>query len=103
MERYRNRFTEEQEALILRVEDVFEQFKNDDMIHITDKYIDNYGTLVIRVSGGKNGNGLWSSYLNNLANIITELINKGIDCWFIKGINDCVDDVFNMTFGIKKV
>lgn len=95
-------FSLEQETLFTKVEDVFNEMKNDDRIYVADKYIDRYGTMVISVAGGRNGSGNWSSYLSNLSNVMTELMNRNIDCWFINGQNDCLDDVFNMEFGIKE-
>jgi len=97
-------FTPEQKALFDKAEEVIEQ--NRDCISnicVADKYIDNYGTMVLSICGGQNGGGNWKDYFKGLSSMVSVLEKNGIDCWLLGGMNDCLDDVFNMEFGIKNM
>lgn len=69
-------------------------------IKVLKSDVDEFGTMTIMLCGGLNGHGRWENYFEDLANI-TKLIKMKYDCWVIKLENDCADDVFYVTFGIK--
>lgn len=49
--------------------------------------------LILKVSGGKNGNGNWNNYLNEMNKIFSNLKNFFNDVWLIDWKNDCLDDI----------
>ena len=53
--------------------------------------------FLVTVCGGNNGHHNWSQYLKNAA-----LLMEGHDWWLVNIINDCPDDVHNITIGVKK-
>lgn len=64
---------------------------------------DEYGTFTVELSGGWNGSGKWSHYFNILGKFIKRLEESGVDAWMIKAKNDCCDDVFYFTLGLKLI
>lgn len=80
-------------------------------------YRNQYDTDIIEVSGGKNGNGDWSDYLEDLSFLIDALVNPGkelIDtlakkehtvsfksAWVVLIQNDPIDDVFTAVIGVN--
>lgn len=58
----------------------------------TSKYI-------IMICDGENGNGRWSIYFENLANVMLEL-EKYFDAYLIKLDNDCLDDIHYAYIGL---
>ena len=64
-------------------------------------YIDNYGTFCVDIYGGWNGCGEWEHYFECLNDFVKYLEKNGVHCWAVKMDNDCLDDVFTITFGVK--
>ena len=65
-------------------------------------YYDKYGTLVVRLAGGRNGDGDWSNYLYGIAQVMQEIdeLSEVDHTYIIDIINDCPDDVFDIRIGI---
>ena len=53
--------------------------------------------FLVTVCGGNNGHHNWSQYLRNAV-----LLMEGHDWWLVNIINDCPDDVHNITIGVNK-
>lgn len=51
---------------------------------------------IAKLHGGKNGGGVWNDYLKEIIETF-----KNIHWWMIELKNDCLDDVFDMTIGVK--
>lgn len=68
---------------------------------VDDFYIDNYGTFCVDIFGGWNGCGEWDHYFECLNDFVKYLEKNGVHCWAVKMDNDCLDDVFTITFGVK--
>lgn len=64
-------------------------------------YKDQYGTLVVDLTGGWNGNGKWDTYFGALKEFIEKLAKEKVDAWLIQMENDCLDDVFTASVGLK--
>ncbi len=71
-------------------------------ITVLKSYVDDYGTMTITLCGGLNGNGEWENYFSDLSNITKLVKDKKYDFWLIDLHNDCVDDIFYATFGVKE-
>lgn len=78
-----------------------------DMCYNNDDYV------IVRLFGGRNGNGEWKLYWAELYQFIKALqetliskeelnrdIGAHINVWLIDLINDCPDDVFDMIIGV---
>ena len=65
-------------------------------------YKDQHGTMVVDLSGGWNGNGTWDAYFGALKEFIERLTKKEIDAWLIQMENDCPDDMFTASIGLKE-
>jgi hypothetical protein len=65
-------------------------------------YKDQYGTMVVDLSGGWNGNGTWDTYFGALKEFIGRLAKKEVDAWLIQMENDCLDDVFTASVGLNE-
>jgi hypothetical protein len=63
--------------------------------------VNNYGYFILELSGGKNGRGVWSEYLEDLSILFHNFSNKGYDAYMICLVNDCADDIFYPTIGVK--
>lgn len=74
---------------------------NNSKIDVRESKIDEQGTMTITLSGGLNGNGNWSIYFKDLANIIEKIEENEYHVWIIKLTNDCLDDVFDCVLGIS--
>ena len=66
-------------------------------------YRDQYGTLVADIGGGWNGNGTWDTYFGSLEKFVEELARKEVKAWLIQMENDCLDDVYTASFGLKTI
>lgn len=64
-------------------------------------YTDQYGTNVVVIDGGENGNGKWENYLAEIGELIKGLKEKDIDAWVLKIENDALDDTFTVHLGVK--
>lgn len=53
--------------------------------------------FLVTVCGGNNGHHNWPQYLRD-----TALLMEGHDWWLVNIINDCSDDIHNITIGVKK-
>lgn len=67
------------------------------------EHIDKYGTNVVVVDGGENGNGKWEDYLAEIGKLIKGLKEKEIDAWILKIENDALDDTFTIHLGVKEL
>lgn len=71
-------------------------------ISVLSKEVDEYGTNTIEICGGLNGSGNWADYFTDLSNMFSKIKRNGFDVWTIKLENDCLDDIFYLTIGIKR-
>ena len=71
-------------------------------IFATDYLVDEYGTFILKLKGGLNGSGNWVTYLKDLSRTLEGLAINGFDAWLIKMDNDCIDDVFYCSIGVKR-
>lgn len=63
--------------------------------------VNNYGYFILELSGGKNGRGVWSEYLEDLSILFHNFSNKGYHAYLICLDNDCADDIFYPTIGVR--
>lgn len=59
--------------------------------------VDGEDYYITKLHGGKNGYGVWNDYLKEIIETF-----KNIHWWMIELKNDCLDDVFDMTIGVRK-
>ena len=52
-----------------------------------------------KIYGGLNGNGTWSSYLEDIKKLFTSIVQ---DVWLIDIENDVPDDVWTLRIGFRK-
>ena len=52
-----------------------------------------------KIYGGVNGNGTWSSYLEDIKKLFTSIVQ---DVWLIDIENDVPDDVWTLIIGFRK-
>lgn len=52
-----------------------------------------------KIYGGVNGNGTWSSYLEDIKKLFTSIVQ---DVWLIDIENDVPDDVWTLRIGFRK-
>ena len=101
-------FNDEQKEIIKIVDKAISNHRENgsehtkDMIRGGDYDIDEYGTFVLKLNGGLNGSGDWMDYFEALSDFCIELEHNGVHIWFIDGKNDCLDDVYDFNFGLKK-
>ena len=101
-------FNDEQKEIIKIVDKAISNHRENgsehtkDMIRGGDYDIDEYGTFVLKLNGGLNGSGDWMDYFEALSDFCLELEHNGVHIWFIDGKNDCLDDVYDFNFGLKK-
>lgn len=56
---------------------------------------------IIHLTGGLNGNGNWNDYLADIQKIF-DLFSKNFkSVWLVKLDNDCPDDVFTLSIGVR--
>ena len=63
--------------------------------------ISRHGYLILEMAGGKNGGGVWSEYLEDLSILFHNFSNKGYHAYMLSLDNDCADDVFYPTIGVR--
>ena len=63
---------------------------------------ENSSHCAVTLSGGMNGHGILSSYLEQLHDLVLDLEQEFEDVWLIKWENDVLDDVWYLEIGIKK-
>jgi hypothetical protein len=64
--------------------------------------VDTFGTWTVTLYGGKNGGSNWHDYFEDMANLLRKMEDKGIDAWTINLNNDCLDDAFRWTIGVRE-
>lgn len=64
-------------------------------------YVDEYGTNVVDLSGGLNGNGEWKKYFSDLSELFELFYFNNLDVWVISLHNDCLDDIFYLKIGVR--
>lgn len=62
---------------------------------------ENIDYIVVEFTGGLNGNGDWINYLSAITELVT-ILNTNYKSWLVNLNNDCLDDIFYLTLGIKE-
>jgi len=57
-------------------------------------------TMMIGISGGLNGPGKWTDYLQDIKELFDALNNIYKDVWLVKLDNDCLDDVWYLVVDV---
>ena len=57
--------------------------------------------LIACISGGKNGNGVWSEYFEGLRKTFEVLNEEFDDIWVIQLDNDVLDDIHYVYIGLR--
>jgi hypothetical protein len=97
-------FTWEQGLLLEKCQSIIKDHcRSSSNIRFSTAYVDECDTLVVELSGGLNGRGSWDYYLLDLSEIMHFLNINEMKCWLIDIKNDCLDDVFQVRFGIRKI
>ena len=55
---------------------------------------------IVQIYGGLNGHGEWTDYFEDLTKMAKALEKIG-HAWLIELENDCLDDVFTLTMGLR--
>ena len=81
---------------------IVNSLKNSSKLGFMSFYKDEYGTDILMVSGGLNGdgNGDWGTYFKDILSLY-EALNEKFDVWLVDIAVDCLDDVFDLKFGIN--
>ena len=51
--------------------------------------------------GGLNGRGHFLFYMDDVASVVKQLMNRYSKVWLIEWINDCPDDTFSLSIGLQ--
>ena len=95
---------EKLETIVNEITPIVDGMVRKSRIRIYKSEIDKYGTMTITFAGGTNGgDGQWFEYFKDLSDVLKEINDKtNYHTWAIKLINDCPDDVFDLTIGIRE-
>lgn len=88
------------EKLTNELKPIVDNLKNSSKLSFMSFYKDDYGTDILMVSGGLNGHGDWGTYFKDILSLY-EALNEKFDVWLVDIAVDCLDDVFDLKFGIK--
>ena len=69
--------------------------------HCVDDSLNSGQYYTINLVGGLNGNGKFSDYLKAVESLIVELEKKFSSVWLCSWQNDCPDDVWSLTIGVR--
>ena len=88
------------EKLTNELKPIVDNLKNSSKLSFMSFYKDDYGTDILMVHGGLNGPGDWGTYFKDILSLY-EALNEKFDVWLVDIAVDCLDDVFDLKFGIK--
>lgn len=83
---------------------ILAKYKEDERIKasvLDDSFKNESDYSTFDLCGGLNGSGNWSDYFKALSEICDDLLNEFTDVWVINVVNDCADDIFYCTIGIR--
>ena len=87
-----------------KIMSIIKKYKEDERIKafvLDDSFKSESDYATFEIHGGRNGSGDWSDYFKALSEIVADLKAEFSDVWVVKLVNDCSDDVFYCTFGIR--
>ena len=73
----------------------FEEIKEDDPNGDANPY------YILTLYGGLNGNGKLLFYMEDIEKLIKKLMIRFTNVWLINWTNDCPDDVFDISIGLR--
>ena len=88
------------EAINDELRSIVDNLENSSKLSFMSFYKDDYGTDILMVSGGLNGHGDWGTYFKDILSLY-EALNEKFEVWLVDIAVDCLDDVFDLKFGIK--
>lgn len=65
--------------------------------------VDDGEYFLVKVSGGLNGPGNWLVYLEDIKVLFYLFKTNGYKPYLVKLDNDCLDDVFYLDFGVRRL
>lgn len=83
---------------------IVEDYKDDKKVNISllkDSFKEDASHMTFTVCGGLNGQGRWDDYFRLLSAMTTEFMQHFSDVWVVELKNDCIDDIFYCTYGVR--
>ena len=102
---YKVNFKEDKNAV--RIKKVIDDTTNKSRLYLgelalnpDENYDDPSPYYIVQIYGGLNGSGEWTDYFEDLTTMAKALETIG-HAWLIELENDCLDDVFTLTMGLR--
>jgi hypothetical protein len=94
---------ENDDPIVLELNEIIKNLKSTNKISLDSVtkviQMDDSVWYSAKIYGGVNGNGMWSSYLEDIKKLFTSIVQ---DVWLIDIENDVPDDVWTLRIGFRK-
>lgn len=94
---------ENDDPIVLELNEIIKNLKSKNKISLDSVtkviQMDDSVWYSAKIYGGLNGNGTWSSYLEDIKKLFTSIVQ---DVWLIDIENDVPDDVWTLRIGFRK-
>lgn len=94
---------ENDDPIVLELNEIIKNLKSTNKISLDSVtkviQMDDSVWYSAKIYGGVNGNGTWSSYLEDIKKLFTSIVQ---DVWLIDIENDVSDDVWTLRIGFRK-
>lgn len=94
---------ENDDPIVLELNEIIKNLKSKNKISLDSVtkviQMDDSVWYSAKIYGGVNGNGMWQSYLEDIKNLFTSIVQ---DVWLIDIENDVPDDVWTLRIGFRK-
>lgn len=94
---------ENDDPIVLELNEIIKNLKSTNKISLDSVtkviQMDDSVWYSAKIYGGVNGNGTWSSYLEDIKKLFTSIVQ---DVWLIDIENDVPDDVWTLRIGFRK-
>ena len=94
---------ENDDPIVLELNEIIKNLKSTNKISLDSVtkviQMDDSVWYSAKIYGGVNGNGAWSSYLEDIKKLFTSIVQ---DVWLIDIENDVPDDVWTLRIGFRK-
>lgn len=94
---------ENSDPIVLELNEIIKNLKSKNKISLDSVtkviQMDDSVWYSAKIYGGVNGNGTWSSYLEDIKKLFTSIVQ---DVWLIDIENDVPDDVWTLRIGFRK-
>ena len=94
---------ENDDPIVLELNEIIKNLKSTNKISLDSVtkviHMDDSVWYSAKIYGGVNGNGTWSSYLEDIKKLFSSIVQ---DVWLIDIENDVPDDVWTLRIGFRK-